>query len=479
VDAAGDLTTEPTEPIAADARPGKDGRANALLKLLSGVLNVGFDRLHQRERQRAVRRRIRWSLAGVAGALLLVVGYIALADVGIGIPGGSGIRATVDRFGVSVFRPIPNDATTRAAAFETRRATSSVLWDVWSKGSKFVVKTPSRRGHETTFAIWDQCQALSGLLRSPDLTSEQLQALVTELKATFAPDLLIEADGKKYGFLSTSGLYTQAEPTMWNVTALTMALNRPGLLSGDERLLFERRLAEVQAHLELYWDPASGGWNTFPNQLRPEHHATYTGALALLMLLELHEAGLPWKDGPESRDRMIAKTAEWLASQWNATGDVPGWRAAVDDEAPVSDGLTLQIYSELLRAEDECGVAIPGPILTAIPRHFERLQGRSLDSAPSVERFSTAFVNHEGQVFDVNPSVNYLWHPWAVDAVRRWLKRLYSHPVRPEHRTEARRIFAYLVVKIGREIKAKVQTNSFPPFMASETMYTYSRIPPP
>ncbi|MEY2586057.1 MAG: eukaryotic-like serine/threonine-protein kinase, partial [Verrucomicrobiota bacterium] len=31
----GDLTSEATEPIAADARPGKDGKPNALLKLLS------------------------------------------------------------------------------------------------------------------------------------------------------------------------------------------------------------------------------------------------------------------------------------------------------------------------------------------------------------------------------------------------------------------------------------------------------------
>jgi hypothetical protein len=157
---------------------------------------------------------------------------------------------------------------------------------------------------------------------------------------------------------------------------------------------------------------------------------------------------------------------------------VPGWRGAVDDEAPVSDGLTLQIYSELLRAEAECGISIPQPILNAIPRHLERLIGRSLDSAPSVGRFSRAFVNHEGQSFDINPSVNYLWHPWAVDAVRRWLKRLETHPVSPEHRTEMRRVFAYLVVNLASDIKAKIDAHSFPPFMAGETMYAYSRITP-
>ncbi len=49
VNGDGELTETPTEPIAADARKGKDGKANAKLKLLSGILNVGFDELRQRE----------------------------------------------------------------------------------------------------------------------------------------------------------------------------------------------------------------------------------------------------------------------------------------------------------------------------------------------------------------------------------------------------------------------------------------------
>ena len=39
----GNLTSERTEPIAADAREGKDEKANALLKLVAGLLGVGFD----------------------------------------------------------------------------------------------------------------------------------------------------------------------------------------------------------------------------------------------------------------------------------------------------------------------------------------------------------------------------------------------------------------------------------------------------
>ncbi len=54
--ADGQPTTERTEPIAADARAGRDGKANAKLKLISGLLDVGFDALKQREQQRRLRR---------------------------------------------------------------------------------------------------------------------------------------------------------------------------------------------------------------------------------------------------------------------------------------------------------------------------------------------------------------------------------------------------------------------------------------
>ena len=65
----GELTEERTEPIAADAREGKDEKANALLKLLAGLLGVGFDELKQRD---AVRRQRRMMLvAGVSVVLMM------------------------------------------------------------------------------------------------------------------------------------------------------------------------------------------------------------------------------------------------------------------------------------------------------------------------------------------------------------------------------------------------------------------------
>src|SRR4051812_38796570 len=55
---------EPAEPIAADAREGKDGKRNALLKLVAGIIGVSYDQLRQRERQRRIRQRIRAAVLG-------------------------------------------------------------------------------------------------------------------------------------------------------------------------------------------------------------------------------------------------------------------------------------------------------------------------------------------------------------------------------------------------------------------------------
>jgi tetratricopeptide (TPR) repeat protein len=82
--ADGQLTNIPAEQVAADARKHADGRGNALLKLLAGILGVGFDELRQRELQARNRRLA--ALASVATAVaavtlvLAVVAYNARND---------------------------------------------------------------------------------------------------------------------------------------------------------------------------------------------------------------------------------------------------------------------------------------------------------------------------------------------------------------------------------------------------------------
>ncbi|HTV94398.1 MAG TPA: toll/interleukin-1 receptor domain-containing protein [Steroidobacteraceae bacterium] len=69
-----------TEPIAADARPGKDGKYRAALKLVAGLLGVGFDTLRQREQQRRNRRLVAFSCVAMAG-MVITSGLAAFAVV--------------------------------------------------------------------------------------------------------------------------------------------------------------------------------------------------------------------------------------------------------------------------------------------------------------------------------------------------------------------------------------------------------------
>lgn len=58
------------EPLAADWRPGQDGRSDAKLKIIAGLLDVRFDDLRQRE---ARRRQRRWVIAAAIGTTLMLV----------------------------------------------------------------------------------------------------------------------------------------------------------------------------------------------------------------------------------------------------------------------------------------------------------------------------------------------------------------------------------------------------------------------
>lgn len=64
------------EPIAADARKGGDGKSNALLKLIAGILGLGFDDLRQRELQARNRRLA--ILASIASAVSVVTIVLAV-----------------------------------------------------------------------------------------------------------------------------------------------------------------------------------------------------------------------------------------------------------------------------------------------------------------------------------------------------------------------------------------------------------------
>ena len=75
----GALTETPAEPLAADARAGKDGKKLALSKLAAGLIGVKLDDLIQREAQRRARNaRAVAGLSGVVAAVMAVLTFLAL-----------------------------------------------------------------------------------------------------------------------------------------------------------------------------------------------------------------------------------------------------------------------------------------------------------------------------------------------------------------------------------------------------------------
>ena len=78
--ADGDLDeTMPAEPIAADARRQGDGRGNAKLKLLAGMLDLGYDSLKQRELARRHRRTT--AIAAVSIVLAAVMAVLGVQAI--------------------------------------------------------------------------------------------------------------------------------------------------------------------------------------------------------------------------------------------------------------------------------------------------------------------------------------------------------------------------------------------------------------
>ncbi|MGH8190106.1 MAG: toll/interleukin-1 receptor domain-containing protein [Rhodanobacteraceae bacterium] len=76
LDAHGQPAGERTEPVAADARAGKDGKTGATLKLIAGLLGVGLDQLKQREQHRQMRR-----MAAITALALVVMAITSVLAI--------------------------------------------------------------------------------------------------------------------------------------------------------------------------------------------------------------------------------------------------------------------------------------------------------------------------------------------------------------------------------------------------------------
>jgi hypothetical protein len=406
--------------------------------------------------------------------VMCAVGYGLAADSGLEVSGGTSLRTWLDRFGVTVFRVVRTDAEIRGVAAEAREPLIDRIHKEWLSGAWIGDNRARPVGNRLAISPWISSQAMCAAFRAINAQDPRLPDFLAALDVPFGTKTaLIEADGRKFGWMVGDADYTQAEPALWTLAATAVALGRKDLLNESQRRHVLSRLRYVEEVTELYGPADDGGWNIFARQENLADHSTYTTTLALLAMLEMQHANLGWRGDKAELDRRIRKTSQWLIGQFQE--NPKGWRGASRENEKVLDGLTLQVYSELLRAEEEVGVSLPETILEAIPRHLDQTLRRSTDFPQERAGYTRTFTNFDGRYLSRLQTVNVLWHPWAIDTADRWLRRLEQKNASPEAKVQARRVLDYLVVDLGKRAFSEMARDStVDTFVASETLYVLS-----
>lgn len=470
-----------TEPIAADVRNGRDDKATASLRIIAGMLNVGYDELRQRERRRARRRMAYLSGSVVLAVLAIVIAYFLAADAGARILGNAAIVNFIDRNDISIFRHAHRDNEIHESAVKTRVRLLRKLQDdadqtlvALKAGGQPRKWMREKIGDKLLLAAWDSSQALYAILKGPETSLDDRKKLLPILDETFNTEALVPG----YGWRGFREDFTRAEPTFWTLATLAVVLGRSEILDPTARPLYVQRFEMAQQMSMTFRPTDSGGWNLFPKQRVPSEHSTYASVLALQALLESRAANLPWQGSGKRRDELIVSTVNWLVRQFDANKAPPGWRPAADDRTPtISDGLTLQIAGLLLRAEAEMQLALPEEIARAIQRLVESLVDRDHSHPTTNNRFNRAFRNHEGKDFDLVPTTEYLWYPWAIEATARCLARGKRLRYSTVAQVRARRALGHLVVNLGQtgELIKKAE-DAEESYIAAETLIGLSAL---
>jgi hypothetical protein len=309
----------------------------------------------------------------------------------------------------------------------------------------------------------------------PDAQREFLPAL----EIPFASSLEINEPHRRYRWIDLDGVeYDKSTPVLWIAAAQGAALGKARLLEGTEREAVLKHYEYVQEVLKEYHPTNSGGWNMLPSQKDPGKHHLYSTTLALLTLLQAHEAGLIWEGSAERRDQLIRQTAQWLVDHFDAKGEPPGWRGMSEDTLEIYDGLTIQIFAELLQTKQALpNFVIPPAILNEIPRQLALFARRDLTFPVNGGEFLAPYTRFDGSEGVGRRLIKYLWYPWVIDCSVRWLELADKEQLPKEQRVQVRRALGHLVVDLGDEALKRAQRDYT--FFASEDLYGLAGIKPP
>lgn len=467
--ADGHISDQVAEPLAADVRPGKDGRQGALLKLVAGTLDVGFDRLKQRDARRRKFRRIQMTAAAVCGTLLSIAGYILLADLGVKVPGRDAIQRTLDRREWSVLRAPVSDAEVSRTARELRERLSIAI-----RGAQYEngwISQTLRKGEKLEDSICAQSQALVAICRMREPKGWTPRQLLAAIQRPFEPKVGSDFE-KRFLKQHESQLAPDSCGAFWTVSLLSSALTDETLVPPESRNAIEEDLRQAQEALEPYHK--DGGWTMFPGRSQTASPNSYSSVLALQALLDCRKAGQPWMGSEKNRDEILKTTADWLQKNFELNHKIPGWTGTGENKYEVFDGMTLQIYAVLLRARAETGQEIHPDILRSMEWHLISCVERSAAFPVASGEFESTIMWFDKQT-PRKEAYRFLWFPWALEAMDGWLEHAAIHPQPKEQVVRIRRARAHLVMNVAPTLVDTAENDWL--FIAAETLYGLSSIP--
>src|SRR5205085_2438431 len=156
----------------------------------------------------------------------------------------------------------------------------------------------------------------------------------------------------------------------------------------------------------------TGRWNLVTRPVgEPATGNVFTTLLVFQGLIELCHAGLPWRGDPARRDALFRATHAAVLEQFNGTG----WLTRGRSQADLNDGLTLQMFALLLRAERYGLAELPPAVAEQIPRHLADCRARAFDHPITTTVFDTEALGYGGEKVVIQRPVRFLWHPWATE----------------------------------------------------------------
>lgn len=467
VDASGALTTTPAEPLAADAREVGDGKVNAFLKLVSGLLGVGFDQLKQRERIRARRKRLVQAAMGLAAAIIATIGYAGLADDNVAVPGGRSIRTGLDSLGVTLFRPVVAPDVVARDLAQSRSLLRGRLVGL--------VDAPDWLHGGTPVSVWTFGQVATALARNPEAESADFARAATELASalTVVPPELVA--GRAIGWPEQDRT-VRTESTLWTLMGLAAIWPKAATLDSAMRDQLAIVLGRAIEAAEASVNP-DGGWNDVPRRDNASDHFVYTTALALHALLDMADSGLCWRDDCVRRDQLIEATCAWLVGAFDTRGPERGWRLDRDDDQAPNPNLSILVLSALGRT----ALRTPGSVTPEIADFaYETLAGLYLrpyqPSGTPVLKFSI-FSDADGVTRSTTSAARVLWLPWAYHAAISWSKVAARDQAAASIRRALARSIGYMVSTLAapmREEELAARTNAY---ATAETLTSLDRDP--